>query len=142
LKGETTSLSSPNYELIHSGMAMAAYQFVREPVRPEEGDRLCHACQSTDEKLIVWTLLDTGLRVSERCSLTPEHVLWQQKSLRVSGKGGPYGKRSKKRVVPLSRRIQALLEPYFALNEKGSSGRARRRRSSSAWPSAPGFPRA
>src|SRR5271165_7316818 len=30
----------------------------------------------------------------------------------------PYGKRSKKRVVPMSRRIQALLEPYFSLNDK------------------------
>ena len=43
---------------------------------------------------------------------------WQQKSLRVSGKGVPYGKQSKKRVVPMSRQAQALLEPYFALNEK------------------------
>jgi integrase/recombinase XerD len=95
-----------------------AYQFVREPLCSEEADQLCHACQTTDEKLIVWTLLDTGLRVSELCSLTPSNVLWQQKSLRVSGKGGPYGKQSKKRVVPMSRRVQALLEPYVSLHEK------------------------
>jgi integrase/recombinase XerD len=95
-----------------------AYQFVREPLRPEEADRLCNACQTTDEKLVVWTLLDTGLRVSELCNLTPSHVLWQQRALRISGKGGPYGKQSKKRVVPMSRRVQALLEPYFSLNEK------------------------
>jgi len=69
-------------------------------------------------------LLDTGLRVSELCSLTPSHVLWQQKSLRVSGKGRPYGKQSKKRVGPLSRRMQALLETYFALNEKWFIGAA------------------
>lgn len=94
------------------------YQFVREPLRSEEADRLCHACQTTEEKLVVWPLLDTGLRVSELCSLTPSHVLWQQKALRVSGKGGPYGKQSKKRVVPMSRRVQALLEPFFALNEQ------------------------
>jgi integrase/recombinase XerD len=100
-----------------------AYQFVREPLRSEEADRLCHACQTTEEKLVIWTLLDTGLRVSELCSLTPKHVLWQQKSLRVDGKGGPYGKRSKKRVVPLSRRIQALLEHYFALHEEWFIGK-------------------
>ena len=69
-----------------------AYQFVREPLRPEEADRLCHACQTIDEKLVVWTLLDTGLRVSELCNLTPSHVLWQQRALRVSGKGGPLWK--------------------------------------------------
>jgi integrase/recombinase XerD len=32
-------------------------------------------------------------------------------------KGGPYGKKSKKRVVPMSRRVEALLEHYFAINE-------------------------
>ena len=95
-----------------------AYQYVREPLRAEEADRLCNACQTTEEKLVLWTLLDTGLRVSELCGLTPQQLLWQQKALRISGKGGPYGKQSKKRVVPLSRRLQALLEPYFALHER------------------------
>lgn len=94
-----------------------AYQYVREPLRSEEADRLCHACENTQEKLIIWTLLDTGLRVSELCSLTPQHILWQQKSIRVFGKGGPYGTQSKKRVVPMSRRIQTLLEHYFAIHE-------------------------
>lgn len=95
-----------------------AYQYVREPLRAEEADRLSHACETPQEKLIIWTLLDTGLRVSELCNLTPQNMLWQQKSIRVSGKGGPYGKLSKKRVVPLSRRIQTLLEHYFSLHEK------------------------
>lgn len=93
-----------------------AYQYVREPLRAEEADALCHACETTEEKLVIWTLLDTGLRVSELCSLTPQHVLWQQKAFRVEGKGGPYGKQSKKRVVPMSRRIQSLMEHYFALH--------------------------
>ena len=95
-----------------------AYQFVREPLREEEADSLAQACKTTKEKLIIWTLLDTGLRVSELCSLTPQYILWQQKSFRIEGKGGPYGKNSKKRVVPMSRRIQPLMEHYFALNEK------------------------
>jgi integrase/recombinase XerD len=123
LKSEHNSLSSPKGELTSCNIPPMAYQFVREPLRPEEADKLCNACKTMDEKLVVWTLLDTGLRVSELCGLTPSHVLWQQKSLRVSGKGGPYGKRSKKRVVPMSRRIQALLEPYFALNEKWFIGK-------------------
>jgi len=93
-----------------------AYQYVREPLRAEEADRLCQACETLQEKLIVWTLLDTGMRISELCGLTPEQVMWQQKSLRISGKGGPYGKQSKKRVVPMSKRVQTLLEHYFAVN--------------------------
>jgi len=95
-----------------------AYQYVREPLRAEEADRLANACESVEEKLVVWTLLDTGLRVSELCSLTGESIQWQQRAVRVKGKGGPYGKRSKNRVVPLSPRIRAILEPYFALNQK------------------------
>lgn len=98
------------------------YQYVREPLRNEEADQLCQACQTPQEKLIVWTLLDTGLRVSELCSLTPQQILWQQKSLRITGKGGPHGKKSKKRVVPLSKRVQALLEHYFALHEQWPVG--------------------
>src|SRR3954454_17552827 len=94
-----------------------AHQFVREPLRAEEADRLAHACRSPEEKLIVWTLLDTGLRVSELCSLTRDNVQWQQRSLRVTGKAGPHGARRKQRIVPLSARVRALLEPYFALND-------------------------
>jgi integrase/recombinase XerD len=95
-----------------------AYQYLREPLRAEEADNLANACKTSEEKLIIWTLLDTGLRVSELCSLTTQNILWQQKAIAISGKGGPHGKRSKKRVVPMSRRIQPLLEHYFAINEK------------------------
>lgn len=92
------------------------YQYVREPLRAEEADRLCQACEDMQEKLIIWTLLDTGMRVSELCDLTSEQILWQQKAIRISGKGGDYGKKSKKRVVPMSKRVQTLLEHYFAIN--------------------------
>lgn len=95
-----------------------AYQYVREPLRNEEADALAHACETPLEKLIVWTLLDTGLRVSELCSLTPQNILWQQRQLRVKGKGGPHGKRTKNRVVPMSTRVRTLLEGYFALHQE------------------------
>jgi integrase/recombinase XerD len=98
------------------------YQYVREPLRNEEADQLCQVCETPQEKLIIWTLLDTGLRVSELCSLTPQQVLWQQRSLRITGKGGPHGKKSKKRVVPMSKRVQTLLEHYFALHNRWPVG--------------------
>src|SRR6266702_1248032 len=88
------------------------YQYVRVPLRAEEADLLSHVCASPEEKLIIWTLLDTGLRVSELCGLTPQHLLWQQKAMRIHGKGGPYGKKSKIRVVPMAPRIQAPIEHY------------------------------
>lgn len=99
-----------------------AYQLKKEPLTPEEADKLCSVCNSVQEKLIVWTLLDTGLRVSELCSITSQNILWQQKSIRISGKGGPYGKKTKKRVVPMSKRVQSLLEHYFAIHDKFPTG--------------------
>ena len=95
-----------------------SYQYVREPLTAEEADRLANACETPTEQLIVWTLLDTDLRVGELCDLTTKDVLWQQRQLRVRGKGGPYGQKSKVRVVPMSRRVRALLEHHFALRKE------------------------
>ena len=93
------------------------YQYVREPLTAEESDRLSNACETPTERLVVWTLLDTGLRVSELCDLTPKNVLWQQRQLRFKGKGGPHDKKTKVRVVPMSSRVRALLEHHFALEK-------------------------
>jgi integrase len=41
------------------------YQYKREPLTQDEANRLANACQTHEEKLVVWTLLDTGLRVAE-----------------------------------------------------------------------------
>jgi integrase/recombinase XerD len=53
------------------------YQFKREPLTQEEATRLANACESHPERLVVWRLLDTGLRVSELASLTKENLDWQ-----------------------------------------------------------------
>src|SRR3954466_941112 len=66
-----------------------AYQYVREPLTADESDRLSNACETPTERLVVWTLLDTELRVGELCGLTSKDVLWQQRQLRFKGKGGP-----------------------------------------------------
>jgi integrase len=65
------------------------YQFKREPLLPEEATRLAQACQTVREKLVVWTLLDTGLRVSELADLSPGQIDWQGRRLTIYGKGGP-----------------------------------------------------
>jgi integrase/recombinase XerD len=101
------------------------YQYVREPLTADESDCLSNACETPTERLVVWTLLDTGLRVGELCGLTSKDVLWQQRQLRFKGKGGPHGKKTKVRVVPMSNRVRALLEHHFAL-EKAFPVKARR----------------
>ena len=89
------------------------YQFRREPLDGQAVDRLVNACESFEEKLVVWTLLDTGLRVGEFCSLRPAQVEWQYARIVVHGKGGPFGSQSKRRVVPLAPRTRKLLEIRF-----------------------------
>jgi integrase/recombinase XerD len=101
------------------------YQYVREPLTAEEADRIANACVTATDRMVVWTLLDTGLRVGELCDLTSMNVLWQQRQLRVKGKGGPFGKRTKVRVVPMSHRVRALLEHHFAIEEKFPIGKRR-----------------
>jgi len=64
------------------------YQYKREPLTPDEANRLASACETHQERLIVWTLLDTGLRVSELAELTREHIGWQNHRLMIYGKGG------------------------------------------------------
>lgn len=93
------------------------YQYTREPLTQEEATRLANACEKPIEKIIVWTLLDTGLRASELASLSKDNIDWQMHRLTIYGKGGPYGKKSKRRIVPMTNRIQPLLESYFAIND-------------------------
>jgi integrase/recombinase XerD len=103
---------------------MTTYQYRREPLTKEEEDKLVNACQNHEEKLAAWILLDTGLRVSELANLTPDRILWQEKRIMVYGKGGPYGKKTKRRIVPLTDRTKKLLEIQFASqNEIGLSTR-------------------
>ena len=91
------------------------YQYKREPLTPDEPNRLASACETHEERLIVWTLLDTGLRVSELAGLTREHIDWQNHRLMIYGKGGIYGTKSKRRIIPLTNRVRPLIDHYFAI---------------------------
>ena len=101
------------------------YQYKREPLTQEEANRLANACASHEEKLIIWTLLDTGLRVAELTKLTKDNLDWQNHRLMIYGKGGPYGKLSKRRIIPLPPRIQPLLEEHLGLHDSMKIGGVR-----------------
>jgi integrase/recombinase XerD len=98
------------------------YQYKREPLTQDEANRLANACQTHEEKLVVWTLLDTGLRVAELANLTKDNLDWQNHRLMIYGKGGPYGKLSKRRVIPLSPRVQATLEGHLGMYDSMKTG--------------------
>ena len=92
------------------------YQYKREPLNDDEVDSLTNACDTFREKFVVWTLLDTGLRLSEFADLEKNNIQWQEKRLVIYGKGGPYGKKTKRRVIPMTERTRRLLEYHFAEN--------------------------
>ena len=93
---------------------MAQYQYKREPLSNDEADRLINSANTFQERLIIFTLLDTGLRVSELASLTKDNIQWQERRLVIYGKGGIYGKKTKRRVIPMTERVRLLLERHFA----------------------------
>lgn len=85
---------------------------------------MANACESAEERFVFWTLLDTGLRVHELAGLKRDDLDWQGARTTIFGKGGPYGKKTKRRVVPLTTRIKPLIEAHFAVNE--SIGKSKR----------------
>ena len=84
------------------------------PLYDDEADQLVSACESIGERLVVWTLLDTGMRFGELAGLKKANIDWDRYRLTVYGKGGPYGPMSKRRVLPMSVRVRALMEHHFA----------------------------
>ena len=99
------------------------YQYKREPLSNDDANKLINACKTPREKIIVFTLLDTGMRVSELSNLTKENIQWQERRIVVYGKGGPYGKKSKRRIIPMTERVYALLSAWFALDDSVGGGK-------------------
>ena len=92
------------------------YQYKREPLNNDEVDKLTNSCSTFREKFVIWTMLDTGLRLSEFADLKKNNVQWQEKRLVIYGKGGPYGKKTKKRIIPMTNRARRLIEYHFSEN--------------------------
>jgi len=92
------------------------YQYKREPLNDDEVNKLTNTCETFREKFIVWALLDTGLRLGEFADLTKDNIQWQERRLVIYGKGGIYGKQSKRRIMPMTERVRRLFEYHFAEN--------------------------
>ena len=93
------------------------YQYKREPLSNEEMDKLANAAETFKEKLVIFALLDTGLRVAELSGLTKDNIQWQERRLVIYGKGGIYGKKSKRRVIPMTERVRLVLERHFTFED-------------------------
>jgi len=88
----------------------------KEPLNNDEVDKLTNSCDTFREKFVIWTMLDTGLRLSEVADLKKENIQWQERRLVIYGKGGPYCKKTKRRIFPMTDRVRRLVEYHFAEN--------------------------
>lgn len=89
------------------------YQHRREPLTIKEREHLVNACRTHREKLCVYVLLDTGLRVSELANLEPECI--RENQIAFYKKVGSHKK--KLRLVPLTERCKRVLETHFNLGD-------------------------
>jgi integrase/recombinase XerC len=85
---------------------------IPKPYTLEEIKAMLRACQGKDaqsvrDKAILLTLLDTGLRASEFCSLTVDAVNLDAERIVV------IGKRGKERIVRLGYKAQAAIDRYL-----------------------------
>lgn len=92
------------------------YQYKIEPLFNEDVNRLLNACKTPLEKVIIYTLVDTGMRVSELCRLNKQDIDWQNKLILIHGKGAKK-RGAKKRVVPMTERVYTILSAWFTLND-------------------------
>jgi len=82
-------------------------KYLREPLTDDDVRALESEVRGTRDKLILWVLLDTGLRVSELCALREANMDSSRLALRVVGKG------SKRRIVPLTARARDVLVQWW-----------------------------
>lgn len=95
-----------------------AYRHRREALTLDEQNSIANACTTPKERLVVWTLLDTGLRIEEFCGITPKDIDWARHKVMVRGKNvkANGSGEKKERWVPIPPRVRMLLEQWIGLH--------------------------
>lgn len=70
------------------------------------------------DRLLLELMYGVGLRVSEAAQIRLDDLRPEQNAILINGKGGPYGKNAKHRLVPLNPRSRAALDAYLARRKK------------------------
>lgn len=77
----------------------------------EQRDLLISKCKKQKEKLVIKTLIYTGLRASELCSMERGWIDWQSNTINVSMWEGKTKKHNRK--IPLLPQAREILEDWF-----------------------------
>jgi len=70
------------------------------------------------DRLLLELMYGTGLRVSEVAQIRVDDLRLEQSAILIHGKGGPYGKNAKHRLVPLNPKSRKALDAYLIEREK------------------------
>jgi integrase/recombinase XerC len=70
------------------------------------------------DRLLLELMYGSGLRVSEAAQIRLEDLRPEQNAILINGKGGPYGKTAKFRLVPLNPKSRSVLDAYLIEREK------------------------
>jgi integrase/recombinase XerD len=92
-----------------------ATRLSKRRARPlSDGDlqRIADACRTLSHRLVVFTLIDLGLRVSEFESFSQADFDWGASTVEIGRLAGD--SRSRKRVLPLTERTSGLWRGHFA----------------------------
>jgi integrase/recombinase XerD len=84
---------------------------IREAPKPEHVQALLGAWNSErriKDRALLRLIVDTGLRISEACSLRKDNIDFQALEIKVFGKG------SRERLVPISRATATAIQAYLA----------------------------
>ena len=65
------------------------------------------------DQMLLELMYGSGLRISEAAQIRLEDLRPEQNAIHINGKGGPYGKSSKFRLVPLNPKSRLALESYL-----------------------------
>lgn len=82
-------------------------RIIQQPYKPENLERLREACETEREKALFELLDSTACRISEIDNIKLDDINWQEKSIKVFGKG------SKERIVYFSTKAKLHIQEYL-----------------------------
>ncbi len=88
---------------------------MRKPLTSEELETLRDSCRSYREKALVEFLASSGCRLSETAGISVEEINWQERSVKVRGKG------NKERTVYFSVRAKLMIQAYLNSRRGGTA---------------------
>lgn len=87
----------------------------RNPLSAEELEQLRNGCKTPKEKAMVEFMVSSGCRLTEIIGIRLEQINWQDRSVKVKGKG------NKERTVYFSVRAKLMLQAYIEARRGGAA---------------------